>query len=138
MGRWGLIPLVTAVLMASGCGRAGNHGVGQGIRQIASIAAEGALMAEDVARGRSKATFVRTHGSELSAQALHEAEKLNDEQVQHRFMAPVKEAVKLAQDIGGAIEELRVAPMNRQQAREYQAKLEEWDKQAEQIVEEKL
>ena len=138
MGRWGLIPLVTAVLMASGCGRAGNHGVGQGIRQIASIAAEGALMAEDVARGRSKATFVRTHGSELSAQALHEAEKLNDEPVQKGLRAPVEEAIKLAQDIGGAIEEMRVSPQDREQASEDQAKLEHWAKQAEQIVEEKL
>lgn len=36
-------------------------------------------MADDVARQRSKVTFVRVHGAELSAQAEHEAEKLKDD-----------------------------------------------------------
>ena len=38
-------------------------------------------MADDLARGRTKTTFIRVHGGELSAQAQHEAEKLNDDPV---------------------------------------------------------
>src|SRR3954464_2253561 len=99
VGRLTLSLALTGALFAGGCGNAGNHGVGQGIKEIASIAAEGALMAEDVARDRSKTTFVRVHGSELSSQAVHEAEKLNDERVQNGMRGPVEEAIKLAQDI---------------------------------------
>ena len=46
-------------------------------------------MAGDLARGRTKTTFVRVHGAELSAQAEHEAEKLNDDPVSPELKAPV-------------------------------------------------
>jgi hypothetical protein len=94
-----------------------------GIEQLASISAEGALMADDVARARSKTTFVRVHGAELSAQAEHEAEKLNDEPIAPDLQTRIKPAVKLAVEIGGAIDELRVSPQDRRQARQDEAKL---------------
>ena len=37
-----------------GCGRVGHEGVRASIEQLASISAEGALMAGDLARGRTK------------------------------------------------------------------------------------
>src|SRR3954451_11798206 len=60
--------LVLSVSTLAGCGRAGNHGLGQTFKSLASISAEAALMADDVARDRTKTTFVRVHGAELSAQ----------------------------------------------------------------------
>jgi hypothetical protein len=101
----------------------GHRVVRAGIEQLASISAEGALIAEDLARGRTKTTFVRVHGAELSAQAEHEAEKLNDEPVSPDLKSRIKPAVKLAVEIGSAIDELRVSPKDRQQARQDEAKL---------------
>jgi hypothetical protein len=113
---------VTAVAVlactAAGCGRESRHDVRLSVEQLASISAEGSLMADDVARGRTKTTFVRVHGEELSSQAEHEAEKLNDASVPADLHSRVEAAVKLSSDIGGAIDDLRVSPHDRQQARQ--------------------
>jgi len=113
--------LVPVTISIGACGRAGKQ-----VEQLASIAAEGALMAGDVARGRTKTTFVRVHGAELSAQAEHEAEKLNDDPVAPSLKASIEVAITLASDIGGALDELRVSPQDRPQAREDQVKLQRW------------
>jgi hypothetical protein len=118
--------LVPVAASLSACGQAHKQGVRAGIEQIASISAEAALMADDLARGRTKTTFVRVHGAELSAQAQHEAEKLNDDPVAPSLKSPIETAISLASDIGGAIDDLRVSPQDRQQAREDQAKLHHW------------
>jgi len=122
--------LVPAAGSLGACGRAGHRGVQAGIEQLASISAESALMADDLARGRTKTTFVRVHGAELSAQAEHEAEKLNDDPVSPELRGPIKAAVKLASDIGGAIDDLRVSPQDREQARQDEAKLHHWAAEA--------
>jgi hypothetical protein len=97
-----LVLLAPVAMSAGACGRAGKQGVRAGIEQLASISAESALMAEDLARGRTTTTFVRVHGAELSAQALHEAEKLNDDPVAPSLMAPIEIAITLSSDIGAA------------------------------------
>ena len=129
--RWLAIVLVLVVAIATGgCGREGKTGIQAGIEQIASISGEGALIAEGVARARTKTTFVRVHGDELSAQAEHEAEKLSDAPVSAALKPRIEKAIKLAGDIGGAIDDLRVAPHDRGQAREDEAKLRVWARQA--------
>jgi hypothetical protein len=136
MRRRTVAPLVICIAMAlAGCGRAGTTGVRAGIEQLASISAEGALMAEDVARGRTKTTFVRVHGAELSAQAEHEAEKLNDDPVAAKLKQPIETAIELSADIGGAIEDLRVSPQDREQARENEGKLRHWADQTRKLAE---
>src|SRR6478735_7518678 len=100
-----LLPALAVAASFGACGRAGTHGVRAGIEELASISAEGALMADDLARSRSKVTFIRVHGAELSAQAQHEAEKLNDDPVAPSLKRPIEIAVALASDIGGAIDE---------------------------------
>jgi hypothetical protein len=106
-----------------------------GTEQLASISAEGALMAEDLARGRTKTTFVRVHGEELSAQAEHEAQKLNDDPISPSLRGPVKTAIKLSANIGGAIDDLRVSPQDRGQARRDEAKLRQWANEARSLAE---
>jgi hypothetical protein len=114
--------LATALIAAlgvslAGCGRESRHDVRSSVQQLASIASEGSLMGDDLARGRTKTTFVRVHGEELSAQAEHEAEKLNDDPVSPDLHAPIQKAIKLSSDIGGAIDDMRVSPQDRGQAR---------------------
>ncbi len=92
-------------------------------------------MAEDLARGRTKTTFVRVHGEELSAQAEHEAEKLSDDPISPSLQGSVKAAIKLSSDIGGAIDDMRVSPQDRGQARQDQAKLRRWANEARSLAE---
>jgi hypothetical protein len=105
-----------------------------GVQQIASIASEASLMADDVARRRSKVTFVRVHGEELSAQAQHEAEKLNDDPVTPDLHKPIQQAIKLASSIGGAIDDLRTSPQDRRQARDDAQKLQAWAQEARKLA----
>jgi hypothetical protein len=130
-----LLALVLAALPLVACGRAGKVGVRAGIEQLASISAEGALMAEGLSRARSKTTFVRVHGAELSGQAQHEAEKLNDDPVAPALKVRIEAAIKLASDIGGAIDDLRTSPQDRQQVSEDEAKLDRWAQEAAALAE---
>jgi hypothetical protein len=118
-----VLTVIALALGSVGCGREGRHDVKLSFEQIASIAAEGSLLAGDVARDRTKVTFVRVHGEELSAQAEHEAEKLNDAPVDPRLKARIQVAIKLAGNIGSAIDDLRVSPQDVQQARQSELKL---------------
>jgi hypothetical protein len=129
-----LVLLALATSLA-GCGRASSNGVQAGIKQLASISAEGALMAEDLRRGRTKTTFVRVHGAELSAQAEHEAEKLNDDPVAPKLEQPIHAAIELSANISGAIDELRVSPQDRKQARDNERKLRHWAHAARKLAE---
>ncbi len=92
-------------------------------------------MADDLARGRTKTTFVRVHGAELSAQAEHEAEKLNDDPVAPELKAPIHQAIELSADISGAIDDMRVSPQDREQARESEQKLRQWAEEAGKLAE---
>jgi len=127
--------LVPGALGLSTCGQAHKPGVRAGIEEIASISAEAALMADDLARGRTKTTFVRVHGAELSAQAQHEAEKLNDDPVARALKSPIEAAITLASDVGGAIDDMRVSPQDRRQGREDRAKLNRWALKARMLAE---
>ena len=83
-------------------------------------------MADDLVRQRTTTTFVRVHGDELSAQAQHEAEKLNDDSIPSDLKARAQAAIKLASEIGGAIDELRTSPQDRGQDRRDGAELRRW------------
>ena len=131
-----LVGLVSAgALVIAGCGVEPRHQVRVSIEQLASISAEGSLMAYDLARGQTKTTFVRVHGDDLSAQAQHEAEKLNDDPVAPDLRGRIQVALKLAADIGGAIDELRTSPQDRSQAAQDETKLRTWADQARKLAE---
>jgi orotidine-5'-phosphate decarboxylase len=91
-------------------------------------------MADDVARDRTKVTFVRVHGAELSDAAGHEAEKLNDAQRPAGLDPAVKEAIQIAEAESDAIDKLRVAPGDRAQARDQRAELRHQAVRANQLV----
>jgi hypothetical protein len=128
--------VVCLAITVVACGRAGSTGIRAGIEQLGSISAEGALMADDLARGQTKTTFVRAHGAELSAQAEHEAEKLNDDPVAPKLKQPIRTAIELSADISGAIDDLRVSPQDREQALEGERKLRHWADEARKLAEE--
>jgi hypothetical protein len=118
----------------AGCGLDHRLQVRVGIEQLTSIAAEGALMADDLVRGRTTTTFLRVHGNELSAQAQHEAEKLNDDFIPRGLEARAKVAIRLASEVGGAIDDLRTSPQDVDQARQDRAELRRWAAQANRLA----
>lgn len=122
------------LFVLAGCGPEPRHQIRVGIEQLASIAGEGALMADDVARERTKTSFVRVHGEELSAQAQHEAEKLSDETIPSDLKARAQAAIKLASQIGGAIDDLRTSPHDLGQARRERAQLRRWSDEADKLA----
>jgi hypothetical protein len=81
------------------------------IGTLESTAAEGALLAGDVADDRTKATFARVHARDLGDVVTHEAEKLNDAEADDAEVASTKtEAIDLADRIGTALGQVQVAP----------------------------
>lgn len=82
------------------------------IGTLESTAAEGALLADGVARDRTKATFVRAHARELGETVDHEAEKLNDAEAEAEGgVAPAKvRAIELADRISAALGRIQIAP----------------------------
>jgi len=95
-----------------GCGGAITPDeLSRSIGTLESTAAEGALLAKDVARDRTKATFARVHARDLSDVVDHEAEKLNDAQADRSDVAAAKsDAIDLADRIGTALGQIQTAP----------------------------
>ena len=91
-------------------------------------------MADDLRRGRTKTTFVRVHGEELSSQAQHEAEKLNDDPVSPDLRGRIQRAIKLASDVGGAIDDLRTSPQDRRQSAQAEEHLRQWAAEARKLA----
>jgi len=81
------------------------------IETLESTAAEGALLADDIARDRTKATFARAHARDLGDVVQHEAEKLHDAEADEADIAAAKtDAVDLADRIGSALGRIQTAP----------------------------
>ena len=105
-----VLGVITVTL--GGCGGPITPGeLSRSIGTLESTAAEGALLADNVARDRSKATFVRVHARDLSDVVVHEAEKLNDAQADRANVAAAKtKAIDLADRIDTTLGQLQVAP----------------------------
>jgi hypothetical protein len=101
-----------AALAATGCGGAITPDeLARSVETLESAAAEGELLADHVARDRTKSTFVRVHARELGDVVAHEAEKLSDADADRADVAAAKtDAVDLADRIDQALGQLQTAP----------------------------
>ncbi len=106
------------------------------IQTLESSAAEGALLADQVARDRSKATFVRVHARELGEAVEHEAEKLNDARAEAEGgVAPAKvRAIDLAERISAALGRIQIAPDSETEGRAAEKALSGLSEQAGQLA----
>jgi hypothetical protein len=105
-----------AALATGGCGNLSGGELERGVATLESLANEGTLLARDVARDRSKATFARVQARELADQAQHEAEKLNDATPSGDLGQERERAVELAGDLSDALGEIETAPGDEQRA----------------------
>jgi hypothetical protein len=106
-----LVALLGAVVMAAGCGGPMEpQELARSVQTLESAASEGALLAHDVARDRTKATFVRVHSRDLSETVDHEAEKLADADANGEVAYRKSQAVDLANRISQMLGQLQVFP----------------------------
>ncbi|MEA2134794.1 MAG: hypothetical protein QOC68_2703 [Solirubrobacteraceae bacterium] len=130
-----VLMLAASALALSGCryGQYSDVDLQASVKALQSIAAEGSLMANDAARGRSMTTFMRTHGQDLSDQAEHEAEKMSDAPLAPGIEKRVAKAISLASDIGSSIDDLRVNPRQRKAAVTAAKDLQSYARQVQQL-----
>jgi hypothetical protein len=129
-----LVALLGAVVMAVGCGGPMEpQELARSVQTLESSAAEGALLASDVARDRTKATFVRAHSRDLSDTVDHEAEKLADADANGEVAVRKSQAVDLAGRISQALGKLQVHPGVESEGAAAQRDLDSFAKRAAQI-----
>lgn len=90
---------------------------------LSSSAAEGELLAGDVAQDRTRATFARVHARELGDVVDHEAEKLADATPRPAIADEKSEAVDLADEISQALGQIQVRPSDQRTGREAERQL---------------
>jgi hypothetical protein len=112
MTRRALAGMVLAgALWLSGCGGPMQpEELARSVQALESSAAEGALLADEVARDHTKATFARAHARELGETVDHEAEKLNDADAEGEVAPAKARAIELADQISGALGRIQIAP----------------------------
>jgi|SRR5215208_2623520 len=137
MRRRALAGVVLAgVLCLCGCGGAIQPDeLSRSIQSLESSAAEGALLAHDVARDRTKATFVRAHARELGETVDHEAEKLNDADAEAGVAATKVRAIDLADRISAALGRIQIAPGSETEGRAAEETLSGLSQRAGQLTE---
>jgi hypothetical protein len=121
-----------AAASVSGCGGPMTPGeLSRSIQTLESTAAEGAMLAGDVADDRTKATFARVHARDMSDVVVHEAEKLNDAEADQANVAAAKtKAIDLADRIDTALGQIQVAPDDEPGARRAATQLDQLSRQA--------
>jgi hypothetical protein len=103
--------LLTAALIAlAGCEPLGPDELQREVETIQSTAAEGAVLADQIAGQRTKRTFARVHARELGDSADHSAERLTDAAPAQTLVTPAQRAITLAERTADALGQLEVAP----------------------------
>jgi hypothetical protein len=118
------IALILGLLLLPGCGGPMKSSeLKNSVGTLQSAAAEGELLAGDVARDRTRATFARGLARDLSDIADHEAEKLADATPRESIADDQAEAIRLAEDIAQALGKIQVEPGSEAAGREAENEL---------------
>ena len=110
--------IAVAAVLWSGCGGLMQPDeLARSLGTLESSAAEGALLARDVARDRTKASFVRAHARDLGEVADHEAEKLQDASADGEVRVRKSAAVDLAGRISETLGKIQTGPGSEEEGR---------------------
>lgn len=116
---------VVLVLLGGGCGsgaKLGAHALSQQSKSLQSAAAEGALLAQDAASGRTTRVFTREHSSELSAAASKTESTLKAATTEPALEGAVRRLAVIAGQVGADLE--RLGSASRDEARALAHELE--------------
>jgi hypothetical protein len=109
--RFAAVGLALAgVFLLGGCNELDQEELTRDVGVIQSVAAEGALLADQIAEGHTISSFARVHAGELAGTADQTAQGLSDAEVSSSKEADVKAAIALAGDESGALGHLVVSP----------------------------
>ncbi|MDX6633211.1 MAG: hypothetical protein QOG26_1216 [Solirubrobacterales bacterium] len=109
--------------MVSGCGPLTANELREEVSGLHSNAAEGALMAHEVALNKSRSTLTRVHAQELSADNAASEEKLSDAIVSNGLQHDVNEAIGLADEAATTLDQLALDPKDETTAADAERKL---------------
>jgi hypothetical protein len=134
----GRVLLALSLLLVPACGGGGGELSAEALvkeaESIQSFAAEGALLARDVADGRSTAPFTRVHAGELAKNAAKLEQTLEAAQAQPGVEDRLEQARILAHGVAVLLELLEKEPGDAESARETQRLLETAAKLAEDLA----
>jgi hypothetical protein len=118
--------LLLLVLLAAGCGGSSTL-TAKSLKQQAdtakSAAAEGALLASDVARERTTEPFAQIHSEKLAEQAKSAANSLTSAKAPASLEQERRQAAAAARSTAAALEELHESPDDRAVARRVERRL---------------
>jgi hypothetical protein len=124
--RW-LSGLCVALLLAiGGCGGSSTlteKALKKEDEKVHSAAAEGELLASDVARDRTTEPFARVHSGDLADQAQAVAKKVREAEAAPGLERERRQVFTRATRVERALDELHAAPTDRRVARRVQAEL---------------
>ena len=103
------------MLALAGCngGTVDRHALKRDAENVASLASEGGLLADDVSRGRSTKYFVRVHAKELSTKASNLEDALAERPTSPGITPDVRKLSKLAGKVSRELERLHLHPTDR-------------------------
>jgi hypothetical protein len=109
------VVLAFLVLALAGCngGTVDRHALKRDAENVASLASEGGLMANDVSKGRSTKYFVRVHAKELSRKASNLEDALAERPTSPGITSDVHKLSKLAGKVSRELERLHLHPTDR-------------------------
>jgi len=109
------IVLLASAFVLAGCngGTVDRHALTKDASTLDSIACEGALLAHDVARGRTTTYFAREQAEELQIQASNFADALSRRKTLPQIERKVREKAKEAAKLASALQRLQHHPADR-------------------------
>jgi hypothetical protein len=109
------VVLASLVVALAGCngGTVDKHALKRDAENVASLASEGGLLADDVSRGRSTKYFVRVHAKELSTKASNLENALAERPTSPGIASDVRKLSKLAGKLSRQLEQLHLHPTDR-------------------------
>jgi hypothetical protein len=119
-----LLVVVASLVTACNGGTVDRHALKQDSDAIDSLACEGALLARDVARGRSTRFFARVHADELAVSASHFEDALSERPTLEPIRAKVRAEARKAGRIADLLDELHRHPADDRVAERLRPQLE--------------
>jgi hypothetical protein len=117
---------ICGVFVVAGCngGTVDRHALTNDSATLDSIACEGALLAHDVARGRTTVYFARVQADELRIQSSNLADALSARKTIASITKEVRQKAKDAAALAATLERLHDHPSDRAVGAEVERKLE--------------
>ena len=114
------LPLALAVLLLAGCngGTVDKHALKKDSENVGSFAAEGGLIAQDILKGATTATYVQVHAGEMSHRMSNLADALAERPTLPEIRHKVKLLSALAANVSNHLKQLHLHPTDRALAKQ--------------------